>query len=65
MVVAIAFVPEGTDVTMPPWAPDLPSLGEVDSGVVNPNDTIAPGVDESVPSDSTPSDSTVPPTTEG
>ena len=65
MVVAIAFVPDGTDVTMPPWAPDLPSLGEVDSGVVNPNDTIAPGVDESVPSDSTPSDSTVPPTTEG
>jgi hypothetical protein len=42
MVVVIAFVPDDTDVTMPPWAPDLPTLGEVDSGVVNPNDELAP-----------------------
>jgi hypothetical protein len=70
MVVAIAFVPDGTDVTMPPWAPDLPSLGEVDSGVVNP---LSPSTDSSVPADSTPTtdsatpptDSTTPPTTEG
>jgi hypothetical protein len=65
MVVAIAFVPEGTDVAMPPWAPDLPSLGEVDSGVVNPNDTIAPSTDDSTPTDSTPTDSTAPATTGG
>lgn len=30
-VFAIAFVPDGTDVTMPPWAKDLPTLGAVDS----------------------------------
>lgn len=63
MVVAIAFVPDGTDVTMPPWAPDLPSLGEVDSGVTNP---LTPSTDSSVPVDSAPTtDSATPPTTEG
>ena len=30
-VFAVAFVPDGTDVTMPPWAKDLPTLGAVDS----------------------------------
>ena len=74
MVVAIAFVPDDTDVTMPPWAPDLPSLGEIDSGVVNPNDQLAPA--GTTPEGSTPEGSTpevtpddtsadVPSTTEG
>ena len=54
-----------TDVSMPPWAPDLPSLGEIDSGVVNPNDQLAPA--DSVPEGTTPDDSIadVPSTTEG
>ena len=65
MVVAIAFVPDDTDVSMPPWAPDLPSLGEIDSGVVNPNDQLAPA--GSVPEGTTPDDTSadVPSTTEG
>ena len=65
MVVAIAFVPDDTDVTMPPWAPDLPSLGEIDSGVVNPNASIPPA--DSTPVGSTPSNTAtdVAPTTEG
>jgi hypothetical protein len=36
MVFSIAFVPPGTDVGMPPWAANLPELGEVDSGQVVP-----------------------------
>ena len=65
MVVAIAFVPDDTDVSMPPWAPELPSLGEIDSGVVNPNDQLAPA--DSVPEGATPDDTSadVPSTTEG
>ena len=72
MVVAFAFVPDDTDVTMPPWAPELPTLGEIDSGVVNPNASIPTG---SAPDDSTPQDTTAdvptttpittPPTSEG
>lgn len=38
MVVSIAFVPKNTDVTMPPWASELPSLGQVDSGQLTPED---------------------------
>lgn len=56
MVVAIAFVPDDTDVTMPPWAPELPSLGEVDSGAANPADQLAPA--GSIPEGSTPEGST-------
>jgi len=65
MVVAIAFVPDDTDVSMPPWAPDLPSLGEIDSGVVNPNASIPPA--GSTPVGSAPSNTAadVPSTTEG
>ncbi len=65
MVVAIAFVPDDTDISMPPWAPDLPSLGEIDSGVVNPNDQLAPA--DSLPEGTTPADSIadVPSTTDG
>jgi len=57
MVVAIAFVPDDTDVSMPPWAPELPALGEIDSVVVNPND--------SVPDDTSGAETDVPSTTEG
>jgi hypothetical protein len=51
---------------MPPWAPELPSLGEIDSGVVNPNDQLVPA-DSTAPSDSTEPDTTtdVPSTTAG
>jgi hypothetical protein len=65
MVVAIAYVPDDTDVSMPPWAPELPSLGEIDSGVVNPNDQLAPA--GSVPEGTRPDDTSgdVPSTTEG
>ncbi len=65
MVVAIAFVPDDTDVSMPPWAPELPSLGEVDSGVLDPITSLPPGA--SIPDDSTPSETTadIPSTTEG
>jgi hypothetical protein len=31
-VFSVAFVPDNTDVGMPPWANDLPTLGAVDSG---------------------------------
>jgi hypothetical protein len=68
MVVAIAYVPDDTDITMPPWAPDLPSLGEIDSGVVNPNDQLAPASpDDTSPDGSAPVDTSadVPSTTEG
>jgi hypothetical protein len=68
MVVAIAFVPDDTDISMPPWAPDLPTLGEVDSGVVNPNDQLAPaGSEDTTPDGSAPVDTSadVPSTTEG
>lgn len=37
MVFAIAFVPDNTDVEMPPWANDLPTLGAIDSGQVLPD----------------------------
>jgi hypothetical protein len=60
MVVAIAFVPDNTDVGMPPWAPDLPSLGEIDLGQRVP-DALTP--EASVPGDTAPADA--PATTEG
>jgi hypothetical protein len=40
MVIAVAFVPSGTDVDMPPWAPQLPELGAVDSGQLTPDDLV-------------------------
>ncbi len=62
MVVAIAFVPDGADdVTMPPWAPNLPALGQVDANVNNPSSSIVP-TDSSVPTDTT---ADVPSTTAG
>jgi hypothetical protein len=32
MVFTVAFVPDNTDVGMPPWSQDLPTLGAADSG---------------------------------
>ncbi len=63
MVVAIAFVPDDTDVSMPPWAPELPELGAIDSVVVDPND--ATSTDGSVPVDTSDTETDVPSTTEG
>ncbi len=37
MVFSVAFVPKGTDVEMPPWAPQLPTLGAIDGGQVLPD----------------------------
>jgi hypothetical protein len=70
MVVVMAFVPDGTDVTMPPWAPRLPELGQIDSGVLDPSTELPPGDtipvdDTTVPVEGTPSDASVPATTEG
>jgi hypothetical protein len=48
MVFAIAVVPPGTEVTMPPWAKDLPELGAADNGSVP-----APASGSSVPAAST------------
>ena len=51
MVISIAFVPSGTDVGMPPWAPDLPDLATSDTGQLTPNDlfggTTIPGAEPS------------------
>ena len=52
MVFSIAFVPDDTDVEMPPWSPQLPTLGAIDGGQVLPDgetvgDSIVPG--EEVP----------------
>jgi len=48
-VIAIAFVPDDTDVSMPPWAPDLPELGAVDGNQLLPEElpgaTTVPGHD--------------------
>jgi len=42
MVVVIAFVPDDTDVSMPPWAPELPSLGAIDDTQLTPEDLDPP-----------------------
>jgi hypothetical protein len=60
MVISIAFVPSGTDVGMPPWAPDLPDLALSDSGQLSPDDlfgaTTVPGAEPSsdAPADDAP-----------
>jgi hypothetical protein len=64
MVVSIAFVPPGTDVSMPPWSPDLPTLGSVDDAGTNltdfetpttlPGETLPLSPGGSVPDDSVP-----------
>lgn len=47
MVMVIAFVPKGTDIPMPEWAAQLPTLGASDGGAVIPSTTtLAPGATE-------------------
>jgi hypothetical protein len=58
MVFVIAFIPDSQDprdIEMPPWAPDLPSLGAVDQANTGQEDFL-PG--SSVPGASAPADST-------
>ena len=59
MVVAIAFVPDNTDVSMPPWAPELPSLGALDDAQLTPDDLLTGTVPDE------PSSTEPPTTTEG
>jgi hypothetical protein len=39
MVFAMAIVPADVEISMPPWAKDLPTLGAADGGDVDPGDT--------------------------
>lgn len=57
MVFAIAVVPVGTDVSMPPWAAELPELGAADGGNV-PTTTVAPGDTTAGTTESTTGDTT-------
>jgi len=60
MAFAIAVVPAGTEVPIPPWASNLPDLGAADSGTVAPT-TVVGQTDGSVPAtEGTGTDSTVP-----
>ena len=51
MVFTIAFVPEGTDIPMPPWAAELPELGAADQGQTAPTTTVAGATAGSTPVD--------------
>ncbi|NND74643.1 MAG: hypothetical protein HKN44_06510 [Ilumatobacter sp.] len=51
-VFSIAFVPDGTDVGMPPWASELPTLGAADSGQQLPDGQLFGGT--TIPGDSVP-----------
>jgi hypothetical protein len=64
MVVAVAFVPANTEVTMPPWARDLPALGAIDAGQAPPAELSELEVDGTVPQGEAPEE-TVPDTTTG
>jgi hypothetical protein len=64
MVVAIAFVPDDTDVAMPPWAPELPALGAVDSNQLSPEDLVDTEPSSDSGSDGT-TDTVAPDTTDG
>ena len=55
MVVAIAFVPDDTDVGMPPWAPDLPDLALNDTNQMTPDDLFEQSGSTDVPADGEPS----------
>ena len=66
MVFAIAFVPRDTDVQMPPWAADLPTLGAADVNQVRPEDlssTTVPPARSAAPSPTARSRATRRPTT--
>ncbi|MEK7423563.1 MAG: hypothetical protein AAB131_06925 [Actinomycetota bacterium] len=64
MVFAIAVVPTGTDVGMPPWASELPELGAADGGNVpvpgssTPDSTPGSSTPDSTPDSTTPGTST-------
>jgi hypothetical protein len=52
MAIAIAFVPEGVDVPLPPSATDLPERAAVDSGESDTLPTTVPGTDTTAPAGS-------------
>ena len=59
MVFAIAVAPAGTEIAMPPWAPNLPELGAADGSgqVPGAGDTISPdatGVTDTATGDTSP-----------
>lgn len=59
MVMAVYFTPRDAAQPMPEWAADLPQLGAIDQGQINPNDVL--GSETSVPGASTvPGATTVP-----
>jgi hypothetical protein len=54
MVFVVAFVPKGTDIPMPDWASQLPTLGAADGGaVIAATTTIAGGSTTSTPTGGT------------
>ena len=63
MVFAIAVVPVGTEVVMPPWASELPELGAADSGNV-PVTTVAGGTTDTTDTTATTTGDTSTATTE-
>lgn len=68
MVVVIAFVPDDTEVGMPPWAPELPELGAVDTGQLRPEDlteSTVPEGSETTGTEPDGSETTEPATTDG
>jgi len=61
MVFAIAFVPDGVEVLMPPWAPDLPELGAADAGGTEPvTASTTPGTGTSAGTATTPGSGSTP-----
>ncbi|HSL75156.1 MAG TPA: hypothetical protein VK853_11835 [Ilumatobacteraceae bacterium] len=65
MVVAIAFVPDDTDVSMPPWAPELPSLGALDEAQLTPDDLLTGTVPGGMTDEPSSTEPGAPATTEG
>lgn len=64
MVIAIAFVPGDTDVSMPPWAAELPTLSQIDMNQVT-QDELIDGSTLTPPTGDTGTDTTVDPDAEG
>jgi hypothetical protein len=53
MVFVVAFVPKGDDISQPPWAAQLPTLGAADGGAVIPTTTLVPAASTSTPTGDT------------
>jgi hypothetical protein len=53
MVFVVAFVPKGTDIPMPDWASQLPTLGAADGGAVIATTTTIAGATTSTPAGGT------------